>query len=111
MNNDNDIKVTEQADDPYYVDVPRVPVPDLINGQPHWLVRPSTILMLWWVFGVILALTVIAQIFIHLHDYFTLDGFFGFYAIFGFVSCLAMVVFAKLLGKFLKRPDTYYDDL
>ncbi|MDO9475592.1 MAG: hypothetical protein Q7L07_02680 [Pseudohongiella sp.] len=111
MSNKKDTRVSAQADDPYYVDVPRVAVPDLENGQPHWLVRPSTIRLLWWIFGVILALTVIAQIFIHLHDYFTLDGFFGFYAIFGFVSCLAMVVFAKLLGVFLKRPDTYYDDL
>ncbi|MDO9519784.1 MAG: hypothetical protein Q8K97_02620 [Pseudohongiella sp.] len=111
MSSNNDIRVAEQSDDPYHVVVPRVPVPDLVNGQPHWLVRPSTIRLLWWIFGVVLALTVVAQIFIHLHDYFTLDGFFGFYAIFGFVSCLAMVVFAKLLGVFLKRPDTYYDDL
>lgn len=111
MSIEQDPKMSGQPSDPYHVEVPRVPVPDLVNGQPHWLVRPSTIRLLWWVFGVILALTVIAQIFIHLHEYFTLDGFFGFYAIFGFVSCLAMVVFAKLLGVFLKRPDTYYDDL
>jgi hypothetical protein len=111
MRNSNDTEVAAQTDDPYHVDVPRVPVPDLVDGKPHWLVRPSTIRLLWWIFGVILTLTVIAQIFIDLYDYFTLDGFFGFYAIFGFVSCLAMVVFAKLLGVFLKRPDTYYDDL
>ncbi|MEX0738432.1 MAG: hypothetical protein WD071_03725 [Pseudohongiella sp.] len=85
-------------------------VPDLVDGKPHWLVRPDTIRKLWWGFGVILALTVAAQFVVDVHDYFTVDGWFAFYAIFGFVSCLAMVVFAKVLGMFLKRPDTYYDE-
>lgn len=76
----------------------------------HWLVRPGTIRLLWWIFGAVLALTVIAQLFVEVHDYFSVDGWFGFYALFGFLSCLAMVVFAKLLGYVLKRPDTYYDD-
>ena len=95
----------------YGADCPRVETPDLVDGKPHWLVRASTIKILWWVYSVILALTVLAQIFVHVHAYFALDGYFGFYAIYGFVSCLGMVVFAKLLGVFLKRPDTYYDDL
>jgi hypothetical protein len=81
------------------------------NEQLHWLVRPKTIRLLWWIFGVILALTVAAQFFIHLHEYFTVDGWFGFYAVFGFVSCLGMVLFAKVLGFVLKRPDTFYDDV
>lgn len=95
----------------YGADCPRVEVPDLKDGKPHWLVRQSTIKVLWWVFSVILALTVLAQLFVHVHEYFSIDGWFGFYAIYGFVSCLGMVVFAKLLGVLLKRPDTYYDDL
>lgn len=108
------------ADNPLYAglkpivygeDCPRVEVPDLKDGQPHWLVRPKTIRLLWWLFSAILALTVVAQIVVDVHDYFTVDGWFAFYAIFGFVSCLGMVVFAKVLGLFLKRPDTYYDDL
>ena len=40
--------------------------------------------------------------------YFGLDGWLGFGAVFGFLSCLAMVLFAKLLGKFLKRPEDHY---
>lgn len=76
----------------------------------HWLVRPSTIRRLWWIFGVVLALTVLAQLVIDIHAYFAVDGWFGFYALFGFLSCVAMVLFAKVLGYVLKRPDTYYDD-
>lgn len=95
----------------YGQDCPRVPVPDLVNGKPHWLVRPGTIRVLWIGFAAVLALTVLAQLFVPVADYFTVDGWFSFYAVFGFVTCLGMVVFAKLLGYLLKRPDTYYDDV
>src|SRR5690606_39945835 len=29
--------------------------------EPHWLTRPDTIRKLWWIFGVVLALAVVAQ--------------------------------------------------
>ncbi|MEX1197253.1 MAG: hypothetical protein WEB57_05270 [Pseudohongiellaceae bacterium] len=80
------------------------------ESELHWLVRPSTIRRLWWIFGAVLALTVLAQLPVEVHDYFGVDGWFAFYALFGFLSCVAMVVFAKLLGYVLKRPDSYYDD-
>jgi hypothetical protein len=80
---------------------------DVMND--HWLVRPGTIRMLWMIFAVILVVTVMADMFIHHHAWFGLDGTFGFGAWFGFVSCIAMVVFAKALGAVLKRRDTYYD--
>ncbi|MEX1031790.1 MAG: hypothetical protein WDZ30_00375 [Cellvibrionaceae bacterium] len=79
--------------------------------EPHWLVRPATIRKLWIGFSIILGLTLFAQFFVHIHDYFFVDGTPGFYAAFGFFSCVAMVVVAKLLGLLLKRPDTFYDDL
>lgn len=78
------------------------------EGANHWLVRPKTIRLLWWISGVVLALTVIAQFWIHVHPHFGVDGWPGFYAGFGFLSCVAMVLFAKLLGCLLKRPDDYY---
>ena len=77
----------------------------------HWLVRPRTIKLLWWIFSTILLLTLLAQFFVAIHAYFTVDGWPVFYALFGFLSCVGMVVFAKLLGFILKRPDTFYDDI
>jgi hypothetical protein len=74
-----------------------------------WLVRPSSILLLWIVFIVILAATVLADFFIEHHAEFGIDGTFGFYAWFGFVSCVVLVFGSRLLGFFLKRPDDYYD--
>lgn len=75
----------------------------------HWLCRPATIKALWIIGIFILILTVALELFIHPHAYFGIDGWFGFNAWFGFASCAAMVLFAKLLGIFLKRKDTYYD--
>ena len=79
------------------------------DQNDHWLARPSTIRLLWWVFAVVLALTVLAQILISVKGYFGVDGSFGFGAWYGFLSCLAMVLVAKGLGFVLKRRDDYYD--
>ena len=78
--------------------------------ERHWLTRPATIRKLWIGGGVILALTVAAQVVVQPHGYFGLDELFGFNAAYGFLGCVAMVLFAKVLGFVLKRKDTYYDD-
>ena len=75
----------------------------------HWLARPTTIRLLWRVFIAVLAALVLAQAVIYVKGYFDVDGWFGFGAVFGFLSCLAMVVFAKVLGYALKRPEDYYE--
>lgn len=75
----------------------------------HWLTRKSTNKWLWVIFAAVLAATVLMDLAIEHHPYFGLDGSFGFGAWFGFASCVAMIVFAKVLGGVLKRPDSYYD--
>jgi len=76
----------------------------------HWLVRPATIRKLWIGFIAVLALTVVAQLFISIKGYFGVDSWVGFGALFGFVSCVAMVLVAKGVGLLVKRPESYYDD-
>ncbi len=78
------------------------------DDNSHWLARPATIRKLWWGFSIVLALTVVAQLFIYVKGYFGADGWFGFGAVFGFLSCLAMVLVAKALGFVLKRNEDYY---
>ncbi|MFA6267608.1 MAG: hypothetical protein WC670_18065 [Pseudolabrys sp.] len=75
----------------------------------HWLTRPATVRKLWIGFIAILALTVLADFGVEHHPLFGLDGTFGFGAWFGFLSCVVLIVAAKALGVFLKRPDDYYD--
>lgn len=80
------------------------------SQNENWLVRPTTIKLLWRVFIVILALTVLAQLVIKVKGYFGVDDWFGFAAAFGFLSCVAMVLLAKVLGFVLKRDENYYND-
>ena len=80
------------------------------SQNQNWLVRPTTIKLLWRVFIFILALTVLAQLVIKVKGYFGVDDWFGFAAAFGFLSCVAMVLLAKVLGFVLKRDENYYND-
>ena len=79
-------------------------------SQQHWLVKPSSIKILWRVGLCVLSVLVLSDLIIHTHTAFGIDGSFGFYSWYGLLTCFAMIVFAKLLGFFLKRKDTYYDD-
>ncbi|MBK6804409.1 MAG: hypothetical protein IPG84_05890 [Betaproteobacteria bacterium] len=81
-----------------------------MNETTHWLVRPRTIRLLWGLFIAVLAATVVAGAFVGHAGHGGIADTFGFAAWFGFVACAALIVFAKALGVFLKRPDTYYDE-
>jgi len=74
----------------------------------NWLSRPGSIRVLWIVFIVVLVVTVAAELLVHLHPRFRLERWFGFHAAWGFLSCVAMVLFANLLGFFLRRSEDYY---
>lgn len=77
--------------------------------EPHWLVRPRTIRLLWAAFAVVLAATVAAEFFVQMPAHEGLAGTFAFGAWFGFAACAALILIAKGLGVFLKRPDDYYE--
>lgn len=78
--------------------------------QDHWLARPETIRKLWLTLIAVLATLLAAELVFPHHGHFWFDGLFGFGAWVGFGACVALVVVAKTLSVFLKRPDTYYDD-
>lgn len=75
----------------------------------HWLARPTTIRLLWHVFIAVLALTVAAEFLVAHHPHFRIESVPGFGAWYGFLACAGMILFAKGLALFLKRPDTYYE--
>jgi len=79
------------------------------DKQDHWLVRPESIRLMWWIFVAILAVTVLADFFVHHHGHFGIEDTFGFGAWYGFLSCIVLVFFSKALGALLKRRDDYYD--
>jgi hypothetical protein len=83
--------------------------------ETHWLYRPENLPRLWLAMILILLLALLPELFVHHHPHFAEHGFtwdaaFGFYAWYGFLSCAGMVALAKILGIFLKRRDSYYDE-
>ena len=77
--------------------------------KQNWFYRKYIIKKLRISSLVILGLVVLTESFIQLHPHFDIERLFGFYAIFGFLSCVALIIFAKLLGFLIKRKDDYYD--
>jgi hypothetical protein len=76
----------------------------------HWLVRPATIRLLWRGFIAVLVLTVAVEFLVAHHPHFSVESVPAFGAWYGFLACAGMILFAKGLALFLKRPDTYYED-
>jgi len=81
-----------------------------MNDKKHWLDEPRNVKLLWRGFLVVLALTVVAELFVPQHPHFEIESWFGFAAWFGFGACVLMIVVAKALALLLKRRDSYYAD-
>ena len=84
-------------------------VPPRADPPRHWLVRRRTRRWLWAGYLALLGLSLLAGRWIHPHGPFGFEQRFGFFALYGFGVCVAMVVLAKVLGIFLKRQAGYYD--
>jgi hypothetical protein len=53
--------------------------------------------------------TIGADFVYHRHIVHPWEGVWGFYAIYGFVACVVLVLVAKELRKLLMRAEDYYD--
>ena len=80
------------------------------QDNDHWLVRPATIRLIWQVSIAVLTALVLLQLAVKVKGYFGVDGWLGFGAAYGFLSCVAMVLVAKGLGFVLKRDENYYTE-
>jgi len=56
------------------------------------------------------AIFFLADFVIHRHVDHPWESLTGFYAIYGFVACVVLVLVAKELRKILMRKEDYYDD-
>lgn len=75
----------------------------------HWLARPGALRALWWLLVIALLLSLGAEFLVEDHSPFGLAGGVSFYAWFGFLACVALILVAKLLALLIKRDDSYYD--
>ena len=71
---------------------------------------PKNIRRLQVGFFLALVLVFIAEAFVDMHGQFYVEHFYGFYAVYGFISYILLIFIAKLLRKVLMRKEEYYDD-
>ncbi len=64
------------------------------------------------VFGLVGACVILAglDLVLHRHVSHPWEAMFGFYAVYGFVACVLLVLLAKELRKVLIREEDYYDE-
>lgn len=76
--------------------------------------NPRNVKKFIYLFFVLCAIVICIDLFLHRHlsfaeNTFPLESRFGFYAIYGFVACVLLVVVATQLRKLLMRKEDYYD--
>lgn len=75
-----------------------------------WFDKPENVRKMLKVFYVICALLVLVDFVVHRHIYHAWENIPAFYAIYGFVGCVVLVLIAKEMRKFLMRGEDYYDE-
>lgn len=79
------------------------------NDKYTWFDKPANIKKIIAALCVVCALLLVAEFFYHKHPHFAVEEWFGFYAFYGFVMCVLLVLAAKLMRVVLMRDEDYYD--
>lgn len=74
-----------------------------------WVLKKDNIKKLWIFLYILLVFLMLIQFIFPIYGHFTIEGWLAFAAWFGFLSCVVMVVVAKILGFLVKREDSYYE--
>jgi hypothetical protein len=82
----------------------------MAGEREHVFDRPRNVRRLLYVLYSVCALLVAVEFLYQRHPQHAGDDWPGFYAAYGFVGCVLLVLIAKLLRRFLKRPENYYDE-
>tara|TARA_Y100001935_G_scaffold253361_1_gene259369 strand:+ start:1276 stop:1536 length:261 start_codon:yes stop_codon:yes gene_type:complete len=82
----------------------------MTQQKEHWLTKKITIKFTWIIFFIMLILTLLMNFFVQQYNFFWIDGTFGFYAWYGFLVCVGLVLFSKILSMLISRPDDYYSE-
>jgi hypothetical protein len=79
------------------------------NDKENWLDRPRSVDKIIRAVAIICLAVVAADFFYEKHGHYSWEEWPGFYALFGFTSCVVLVIAAKGLRKILMRDEDYYD--
>ncbi len=78
--------------------------------KKYFFDNPRNVKGFIWLFYIVTGLFTVAELFIHKHTFFTWEKYPFFYASFGFVAFVFMILAAKhILRPIIKRKEDYYD--
>ena len=75
----------------------------------HWILRKENIKKLWVCSIVLLVSLILVQLIFPIKGHFEVESWIGFGAWFGFIACILMILFSKILGLVVKKPEDYYE--
>ena len=71
--------------------------------------KPRNVNMILRVFYLVAAVSVLLDFIFHRHVVHPLESWPGFYGVYGFLACVALVLAAKQLRKLIMRGEDYFD--
>jgi len=78
--------------------------------KAHFFDQPENIQRMLKGFYALCILLVLIDFVVHRHTGFGWEKIPAFYAIYGFIACVVLVVLAKIMRKYVMRKEDYYDD-
>ena len=79
------------------------------NEKNYFFDKKENIQKILYGFYALCAVLLAADFIIHRHTYHSWEQLPGFYPIFGFAACVALVLVATQMRKMLMKPENYYD--
>ena len=80
---------------------------------PHertWIDEPGNVDKIVYALYAICAFLLVIDAWVPKHGPFAIEHWFGFYAFYGFIACVGLVIAAKGLRVILMRPEEFYDE-
>lgn len=84
---------------------------DGLSNKQHVFDKPANVQRLLRIFFSCLVLLLAADFFVHKHAFFAWEEWPEFYAVYGFVACVVLVLISKyVLRPLVMRDEDYYHD-
>ncbi len=83
--------------------------PDEHTRGTYWLDRPENVSRIVYALFAACALFALLDLILPRHSVFSFEAWPGFYAWFGLIGCVGLVLAAKLMRWVLMRGEDYYD--
>jgi hypothetical protein len=83
--------------------------PERDGEKPGWFDRPENVNKLWHGLLIVCGALVVSELFYAHQPHFAIERIPAFFAIFGFVAFVLIVLAGKALRNVIMRDETYYD--